>query len=116
MHLRRAMIFAKDMARMTAFYRDLLGLPHLVERSRPGWEELEGLALHELTHIDVEDPPRRREDCALKLVFGTDDVRATRERLIAAGVTMDATFEWEGRTFCDGVDPEGNVFQISSGP
>jgi predicted enzyme related to lactoylglutathione lyase len=115
MLLRRAILFAKDVERLTAFYRDALGLPFLPDRSQAGWAEFEGLALHALpAQPDLPDPAPRREDSWIKLVFATDDVAGTRERLAAHGARMDEPFRWEGGSYCDGVDPEGNVFQISS--
>jgi catechol 2,3-dioxygenase-like lactoylglutathione lyase family enzyme len=90
----RAIVFVKDLERMKAFYRDRLGLAVLHEE--PGWIELDGVALHAIppaiaAHIAIEDPPRARESTPIKLVFVTDDPSAVG----------------------DGLDPEGNVFQIA---
>ncbi len=41
MKLRMAMVFAKDMQRMTAFYRDGIGLCFLPDESKPDWSEFE---------------------------------------------------------------------------
>jgi catechol 2,3-dioxygenase-like lactoylglutathione lyase family enzyme len=65
MELRHTIIFARNLERMTAFYRNGLGLPLLPERSQAGWIEL------------------RAGACLLALP-------------------------------APGLDPEGNVFQISS--
>ena len=117
--LRLAIIFAKDLPRLTAFYRDGLGLPFLAERSRDGWAELDAggacLALHAIpaaiaAGIEILDPPRRREETPLKLAFEVEDLAAARARLVAAGAVMSEPTRWGS---CDGVDPEGNVFQIA---
>jgi catechol 2,3-dioxygenase-like lactoylglutathione lyase family enzyme len=115
MKLARAIVFVKDAARMTAFYRDGLGLAvHLCEGD---WVELDGVALHAIPDaiaagITIEDPPRAREDTPIKLVFAAHDLGAARAHLIAAGAQMGEIKPWGA---CDGVDPEGNVFQIVPG-
>ena len=95
MKFARAIVFVKDLERMTAFYRDTLGLA--VMREEPGWVELDGVALHAIppaiaARITIDDPPRAREDTPIKLEFHTDEPGVAR----------------------DGVDPEGNVYRISS--
>lgn len=135
MKLRTAILFVKDLPTMTRFYRDVLGLPHLPERSAPGWEEFGSgnipapgmrsadpidadgaiLALHAIPwefarDMVIADPPTPRTETPIKLVFAVDDVMAERARLVAAGVTMGDLRPWDA---CDGLDPEGNVFQIA---
>ena len=118
MELRHAMIFAKDMERMTAFYRDGIGLRVLPEAAQEGWVEFDAggclLALHAIppaiaATIEITTPPQPRENTPIKLIFQTPDVAAARGHLIAHGATM---FEVRARGWCDGLDPEGNVFQI----
>lgn len=104
MKLAHVILFAKDMAKLTAFYRDTLGLT-VVEES-PTWVVLDAggtqLALHAIpaeiaARIAISDPPKRRGDTPLKLGFVADP--ATVERLGMSG---------------DCVDPEGNVFRITA--
>jgi catechol 2,3-dioxygenase-like lactoylglutathione lyase family enzyme len=118
MELSRTMIFAKDMQRMTAFYRDGIGLRLLEEKSQEGWAELEAGAVMLVLHgipaeiakdIHVTSPPKRRDQTPIKLVFRTPDVAQARAHLIAHGAVMFEPRSWGG---CDGMDPEGNVFQI----
>jgi catechol 2,3-dioxygenase-like lactoylglutathione lyase family enzyme len=118
MRLKLAMIFVKDVERMTAFYRDGLGLQHLPAESSDGWVKFDAggaeLALHEIPaaiarNITISDPPEAREDGALKLVFETEDVDAARAHLAAQGAVM---MEPANARRCDGLDPEGNVFTI----
>jgi catechol 2,3-dioxygenase-like lactoylglutathione lyase family enzyme len=118
MELRMAMIFVKDMARMTAFYRDGIGLRLLPEATQEGWVEFQAggsrLALHEIpSHIardiEITDPPRARENTPIKLVFETPDLEASRAHLAAHGAVMHPP---RNARWCDGLDPEGNVFQI----
>jgi predicted enzyme related to lactoylglutathione lyase len=43
------------------------------------------------------------------LAFAVPDIDAERLRLVARGVAMLDTKPWGT---CDGIDPEGNVFQL----
>jgi catechol 2,3-dioxygenase-like lactoylglutathione lyase family enzyme len=115
MQLARAVLFVKDLRRMTAFYRDTLGLK--VTSGSAGWIELDAgpvaLALHAIpaavaAGIVIETPPRVREGSPVKLSFAVADVAAERTRLVAEGVVMREVRPGS----CDGVDPEGNVFQL----
>ena len=118
MELRSAMIFVKDIDRMTAFYRDGLGLRVLPETAREGWVELSAgsssLALHAIPpeiaeRIEITDPPRQRADTPIKLVFETPDLDGARAHLMLHGAVMH---EPRSSGSCDGLDPEGNVFNV----
>jgi len=118
MELRSAMIFVKDIDRMTAFYRDGLGLRVLPDATREGWVEFQAgnssLALHAIppdiaSRIEITDPPRPRSNTPIKLVFETPDLEAARAHLASHGAVMH---EPRNSGSCDGVDPEGNVFNI----
>jgi predicted enzyme related to lactoylglutathione lyase len=117
--LRRVIVFAKDLEAMAAFYRDALGLRPIPSAAGSGWVEFEAggarLALHAIpaalaAGISIADPARPREDTPIKIVFAVDDVDAERSRLVRAGATMFEVRPWGA---CDGIDPEGNVFQIA---
>jgi catechol 2,3-dioxygenase-like lactoylglutathione lyase family enzyme len=117
--LGRAIIFAKHLKRMLAFYNETLGLPVIDDRSSEGWVELAAgsvaLALQEIPAaiaegISLTAPPQPREEAPIKLVFWVPDVERERARLLACGVQMLELRAWGA---CDGIDPEGNVFQIA---
>ena len=117
MRLSRAMIYVKDVRRMTAFYSELLGLTQIEETRSDVWAEFDTgstrLALHAIPapiaeNIEISDPPRPREDNPVKLNFEVEDVEAECARLKALGVTV-VHHAWGGH---DGTDPEGNVFGI----
>jgi predicted enzyme related to lactoylglutathione lyase len=121
--LHRTILFAKDMTRMAEFYHEALGLPLVSQPTDPGWVELDAggarLSLHAIPprvarQISITTPPRAREETPFKLVFEVEDVELMRRRLSTRGGTM-----FEPRAAgsgplgsCDGLDPEGNVFQI----
>ncbi len=120
MRLDRAILFAKDFEGMLAFYCNSLGLKLVERQDVSGWAELDAgearLALHAIPNeiakgITITSPPRPREENPIKLVFVVPDVEAERARLVSLGVRMSEVRPWGG---CDGVDPEGNVFQITN--
>jgi predicted enzyme related to lactoylglutathione lyase len=116
MPLKHAMIFVKDLPRMTRFYREAFGFTLIAQRSSAEWSEFEGgLALHAApatiaATLMITDPPRARTETPIKLVFAVDDVLVARAQLVAHGAVMQ---EPRPVGSCDGVDPEGNVFQIT---
>jgi catechol 2,3-dioxygenase-like lactoylglutathione lyase family enzyme len=116
MRLAQAVLFVHDVERMAAFYRDALGLEPLA--AEPGFVRLScgdaALALHALRGPAPADPPDERQDSHLKLCFHADDVPAARAALQARGVKMRDLVRFGDVTLCDGIDPEGNVFQITS--
>jgi predicted enzyme related to lactoylglutathione lyase len=115
MPLKHAIIFVKDLPRMTRFYREAFGFTLLVQRSTEDWTEFDGgLALHAApatiaAALMITDPPRARSETPIKLVFEVDDVVLARGKLAAHGAVMQ---EPKPGGACDGIDPEGNVFQI----
>jgi predicted enzyme related to lactoylglutathione lyase len=119
MQLRHALIFAVDLPRMIAFYRDGVGLRLRTERLSKTWAEFEagtgGLALHAIPaeiarDIAIADPPLPRSATPIKLVFETADLDTARERVLAHG---GALLLARGTGAIDCLDPEGNVFQIA---
>ena len=119
MRLRRAILFVKDMERMLAFYWNAMGLAPLQQEAVDGWVELDAggtsLALHAIPvelakGITFTNPPRPRETAPVKLVFVVPDLEAERARLVSLGVSISEIRPWGA---CDGIDPEGNVFQLA---
>mgnify|MGYP000901156452 FL=1 len=119
MKLGTVMIFVRDLPRMREFYERDLGLEAVPESAQPGWIELDAglarLGLHQipehvLAELGAEDASPR-EDQPVKLIFRVADVPAERARLVARGVPMRETAPWGT---CDGVDPEGNIFQLAT--
>jgi catechol 2,3-dioxygenase-like lactoylglutathione lyase family enzyme len=122
MKLRQVMLFAKDIDKMTAFYRDGLGLT--VTNQFAGWAELAAgdcsSALHAIPkhiadRIEITTPPRRRSETPYKVTFLVDDLEEARERLNACGGFMNEITRADHGAFCDGLDPEGNLFVIMEG-
>ena len=115
--LMRVMLLVKDVPALAAFYRDALGCT-IMGQIDPEWTEVDAggcaIALHPWNSSQAE-----RGHPTVKIVFGVDDVEATRDELVAKGVRMEAMTQcddppYEGLQLCDGFDPEGNWFQISN--
>jgi predicted enzyme related to lactoylglutathione lyase len=114
-----AVIFADDIERLATFYSAVAGLAradagkgHVVVAGN-GFE----LTLHAMPRgVPLSGPPYpARQDTCLKLCLPVKDLAASRQAAGANGGSLrPKTAEWEARGFraCDGVDPEGNVFQL----
>ncbi len=110
--LSRVMLFISDVPKIAAFYRDVLGLTPIGEITSE-WVELEAgsctIALHH-----APKPLSERGQPSAKIVFGVKDVLAGKALLESRGVKMGEIYSFDGIDICDGLDPEGNLFQISS--
>ena len=75
-----------------------------------------GFALHSIPDEQARggesSPLQARENRPVKLIFTVEDVEAERARLEAIGIAMMRRPWQESGESCDGVDPEGNIFQI----
>ena len=122
MQLAQVIVFVKDLERMLAFYRDVIGLVPL-DHSDGRFVRLDGggtrIALHRLpdgvaARVRVEDPPIRRTYTPVKLAFHADDVDVVRAGMEARGVTCDEVRRFGAVAFFDVVDPEGNIVQVTT--
>ena len=108
---------------MREFYQQVFGLPPVLEDGTDIWALFDvggcRFALHAIptqfgSNIDISSPPVARESSPVKLIFLVDNVPEERTRLEALGVVI-LQREWQKTAEeCDAVDPEGNLFQISS--
>ncbi len=121
MRLHGAMLFVKDLSRMTAFYSDVLGLQPVEETRLADWVEFRGdgpqFSLHAIpaaiaAEIPIEWPPRAREQSAAKLTFDVQDVEATLAKIEGMGLPL-LRRPWGG---LEAIDPEGNVFALRTAP
>ncbi len=112
--LGRVIVFAADLPRMQAFYTAIVGAPNVID---PGWIVFEQarFALHAIRGAHAPPTGDAREDTAIKYVFVTDDLAAMRTTLEGLGAALRPTHTYGTRSYFDGVDPEGNVFQIANG-
>ena len=121
-----AVVCAKVVPRVAAFYRDVIGLA--VTHSGHDYVVLESAQFQLVVHsipagiansIEIADPPARRVDTAVKLIFLVPDISASRIMAAKLGGELDPTArEWRFQEcrVCDGHDPEGNVIQLREPP
>ena len=117
-----AVIFAKDIRRVAAFYEHLCALAvvdahsdHIVLESDAVQLVIHGIPPWIAKDIHIARPPAVREETPIKLFFPVASL--AEARALAAqwgGQLLPAGREWEARGFraCDGHDPEGNVVQF----
>lgn len=117
MQLAQAILFVHDAVKMQAFYEHL-GLAVVDGDAASGLVRLADasggavLALHHTAAIGPGGTPRL--DVPTKLCFHVANVAAQRAQLVARGVTAREIHSYGSVTYCDFVDPEGNVFQLTS--
>ena len=108
LELKRVILFTRNMETMGRFYGEVLGLD--LAGSEPGWREYRAggcaIALHEGESRIGNRPP--------KLAFFAADVAAARASLTRRGAKMGKIMSTASFDLCDGKDPDGNAFQISS--
>jgi predicted enzyme related to lactoylglutathione lyase len=117
-----AVVYAKDVARVSRFYAQVCGLEIVHEVADHVVLEADGyeLVVVEIpaaiaVNIRIETPPLRRENTAVKLVFWVENIAAARTAAQAAGGELnppEREWQFQGARVCDGHDPEGNVIQL----
>jgi len=115
-------VFAKNVNQVSLFYQHALGLK--VQASDKTHDLLVGqnheVVIHAISKayaqsIEIESPPKRREDVALKPTFVVDDLEVVRAAAkVTGGYLKPIQQAWRIRGYIvlDGTDPEGNVIQF----
>lgn len=117
-----AVLYAKNLARVSRFYAQCCGLElvhseedHVVLES-PAFQ-LVILAIPKAIadSISIATPPVRRENTPIKLVFPVASIDAVRRLAADLGGELnppEREWSYQGSKVCDGHDPEGNVVQF----
>ena len=115
-------VFAKNKQRVSAFYRETLGLAVLEQAA--GHDLLQGAGIEVVVHsiprkqaatITISQPPLLRESQAMKPTFVVDSLERVRAAAEATGgglKPLAGAWHIRGATVLDGHDPEGNVVQF----
>jgi predicted enzyme related to lactoylglutathione lyase len=121
-----AVIYARDYRALAKFYEHVAGLTQ-----READEEYVLLAAPSFqlvilqipqriaADITIDKPPRKREVTPIKLFLNVSSIEAARQAAKTLGGELNgAEKEWKfhGVKRCDGIDPEGNVFQLQEAP
>lgn len=117
-----AVLFAKDVARLAAFYAQVLAVvPKHAESEKVVIETQDFLlVIHAIppavaATVEIVSPPVLRADVPVKLFLPVRSLAQARVSATALGGGLKAVdAEWSGPGFraCDGFDPEGNVVQL----
>lgn len=107
----RVILFVADLPKMRAFYEHVLGLTP-TGAAEASWVSYDAGGM--LISLHKQTAKKRSGGTAAQIVFRVADVEAGRALLVARGAPMQKTVDAGGFYFCDGSDPEGNYFQISS--
>jgi catechol 2,3-dioxygenase-like lactoylglutathione lyase family enzyme len=117
-----AVVYARDIARVSGFYAGILGMEethregdHIVLDSPTFQLVVVAIPEHIAASIELADPPIRRTDTPIKLVFTVPSIHVARTTArLLGGELNPPEREWQFQEFrvCDGHDPEGNVVQF----
>ena len=117
-------IYVRDLERMVAFYRDLLGMQVTKQNLRAGVVFLSAdpqAADHEIALMrgrPAGDDPRLIQQISMG-VASLDDLRAFHRRLVADGYRIEGVVNHASAIGCYFFDPEGNrteVFWVTGRP
>jgi predicted enzyme related to lactoylglutathione lyase len=118
-------IFSKNVKKMAEFYEAVLGL---VVASNPSddsndirlRDESTEVLLHSIPKniaktFTIETPPQARDESAIKPIFDVVSLETSLEQvLLKGGVLTRRSFDLDGLSRHDVLDPEGNVIQLRS--
>src|SRR5205085_1047707 len=106
--LARVIIFAKNPRALAEFYAKAFGLKVVGEQG--SFIDLASGGVRIAFHKAAKPSPGNH-----KLAFYAKDIAAAVVHLVASGATMGKARGRAGELwFCDGKDPEGNIFQVSN--
>ena len=119
----KAVLFVKDLQKVTAFYTDALGMKcnfsddeHSVLNCH-GFNLIVHLIPKQIADgITIDSPPKRRVQTVVRLDYPVHNIDDSRRHARLLGGNIDeAPLEWAKRdsNFFFGYDPEGNQFDVS---
>ena len=121
-----AVIYAKDFRALAKFYEHVAGLTecevdedHVLLEGASFRLVVLQIPQRYAANITIEKPPRKRENTPIKLILNVSSLENARQEAKTLGGEMnDGDKEWSfhGIKRCDGIDPEGNVFQLQEAP
>jgi len=119
-------VYAKDIHRLARFYAAVADLEvmhevadHVVLESETVEVVIVAIPADIAARIVIKTPPDKREATAYKVAFAVKSLADARAAAQAnEGELYPPGKEWsfQGLRVCDGVDPEGNVFQLRELP
>jgi catechol 2,3-dioxygenase-like lactoylglutathione lyase family enzyme len=107
MKMARVILFTNQMEKMTAYYRDILGLKQVTDDK--GWREFDAGGVTIALHSGPPSPGRKGP----KIAFRAKDVTGLRAVLVKRGAKFGKVSDGEFQ-LCNGKDPDGNPVQLSN--
>jgi predicted enzyme related to lactoylglutathione lyase len=111
MNVSRFIVFTPDVKRLADFYASAFDLS-LIGDADKEWIELSAgtcsIAFHKTEELGTT------RDGWTKIVFYSNNVDSEKKRLEEMGLEMSNVVSFGEIRLCDGRDPDGNYFQISS--
>lgn len=115
-----ALIYAKDIERLSSFYRELLGMQlrhadaeHHVIASADMQLIIHAIPAHIAATITIVTPPEVRDEQAIKLFFTVPSLAGAAATASAhGGALFGQEYAGPGFKVRNGHDPEGNIFQV----
>lgn len=115
-----ALIYAKDLERLSAFYRELLAMTVLTADEQH--QVIESTDMQLIIHaippafakdITIATPPAPREEQAIKLFFTVGCLADAEQRITSSGgLVFGQIYPGPGFRTRNACDPEGNIFHL----
>ncbi|WP_274533770.1 VOC family protein [Methylobacterium sp. Leaf106] len=110
LEIQRVIYFTENVEAMSRFYREVLGFEPIAGGDG-GWQEFKAGGCNIALHRGKPSAGARGP----KVVFYSTDVAASRAALLKRGASdLGKVISGDDLTLCDGRDPDGNPFQIST--
>lgn len=114
-----AFIYAKDIALISNFYQEIIGMNQVHATDELVILNASGLQVivHKLppevdATVVISNPPVERA-ASIKLFFTVGSIAETREKVkVLKGKVHSEVWQGPGFSVCNACDPEGNIFQI----
>jgi predicted enzyme related to lactoylglutathione lyase len=121
-----AVIYAKDHRGLAKFYEQVAGLTLREANDEYVLLDVSAFQLVILripariaATVTIDHPPRRRENTPIKLFLNVSSIENARQVAKTLGgelSSVEKEWKFHGVQRCDGIDPEGNVFQLQEVP
>ncbi len=104
-------VYANDVDKETAFYRDVLGMP--IERAENGWTQFKSRGAALVLHPKLEQQKAEPNSAAVHITFRVDNLDATYRQLCDRSVQFLAPPAQTGfGKHVTMLDPEGNAIDL----